>query len=407
MWKRYNRNVLIAIAALFLLVAAVNVIVDPLWAFGTPRIAKVNANKPIFSRFVRLGKAHIISRLKPQAVVLGSSRTELSIGPGHPHHAGKDWYNLALSGACLYEMRRYLDHAIAQGRLQEALVGLDFYMFDTNLVPKPGFDESILAPNVKPWDRVALAFSSSLFKISAESVGKQWRDSLYDPVSGHDFGKFESLVGDGGQYAAFTRVLSRIVNKVVPAQAGAEPVRKSETWDQYEAMLVTAHANDLRLTLFLSPVHAWLWQPYKERGQWGKIEDWKRGLVRLNEAVARRMGRSPFPLWDFSGYNIITTERVPDAGDMAAQMHWYYEASHCRSILGDLMQDRIYAVNNPLLPDDFGIRLTSESIEAHLSCVRVDQQHWEQTHPRAVAAIRTLISERSAELAVRRNDDSN
>ncbi|MBU1000920.1 MAG: hypothetical protein KKE73_00155 [Proteobacteria bacterium] len=392
MWSRYIHNVFVGIAALFLLMAAVNVVVDPLWTFGTPFVAGVNANKPIFSRFVRLGKAYIVSRLKPQVVTLGSSRVELSIGPGHFPNAGLDWYNLALSGASLYEMRRYLDHAIAQGRLQEALVGLDFYMFNTNLQPKPGFDESILAPNARAWDRVALAFSSSLFKISVESIGKQWRRSFYDPVSGHDFGKEDSLVGSGGQNAAFMRVLSRIIQRLTK-ESGSDPIQKTATWDQYEAMLEAAHAKGVRLKLFLSPVHAWFMQPYTESGQWDKIEDWKRGLVRLNEAVAQRMGCAPFPLWDFSGYNSFTTESVPGPGDVTSRMHWYYEASHCRSSLGDLMQDRMYGVNNPLLTDDFGLRLTSENIEANLTRTRADQMDWEQLNLQPLGEIRQLIIE--------------
>lgn len=395
MFKRFNRTVLTAIAGLFLLVAAVNLVVDPLWTFATPRIPGVNEAKPRFSNYVRLGKAYIVGRIAPEVVVAGSSRTELAIAPGHPHNASRNWYNMALSGASLYEIKRYMDHAMAQGELREALVGLDFYMFSTRLAPKPGFDESILAPDVRPWDRAALAFSASMLKITVESLARQWRGTEYDPVSGHDNGRDESLIGEKGQRAAFLRVVRRVVSKLVPPEPRLFPEDTAETWDRYEQLLEAAHAGGVRMTIFLPPVHAWFLQPYRECGLWGRVEDWKRGMVRMNEAVAARLGREPFPIWDFTGYTALTTEAVPPVDEPDTRMRWFFEPSHCRSELGDLVQDRVYGMANPLLTDDFGVLLTPQTVEAHLVRDRERQEQWMRSHPEALADIRGLLRARA------------
>lgn len=72
------------------------------------------------------------------------------------------------------------------------------------------------------------------------------------------------------------------------------------------------------------------------------------------------------------------------------------EPSHCRSELGDLVQDRVYGTANPLLADDFGVLLTSGSIEPHLARDRAAQEQWLRAHPLAVEDIRGVIRERKA-----------
>jgi hypothetical protein len=109
----------------------------------------------------------------------------------------------------------------------------------------------------------------------------------------------------------------------------------------------------------------------------GRYEFWLRELVRINEEEAARAGREPFPLFDFSDTNSITSEPIPEADDLRP-MHWFWEVAHYRQIVGDLILDRVFGVRDPSrpLPEDFGARLTAASIDEHLDRSRGNRAKW-------------------------------
>ncbi|MBT6050167.1 MAG: hypothetical protein HOG49_25505, partial [Candidatus Scalindua sp.] len=128
------------------------------------------------------------------------------------------------------------------------------------------------------------------------------------------------------------------------------------------------------------------------RGIWNDFEKWKRKLVELNEQVALEQNRELFPIWDFSGYNSYTTESVTENGDKESTMQWYWESSHYKKELGDLVLDRIFNYKHPdrVVNDDFGVLLNSDTIEPHLRQIRNDQLLWRQSYTEDVAEIEAL-----------------
>ena len=63
-------------------------------------------------------------------------------------------------------------------------------------------------------------------------------------------------------------------------------------------------------------------------------------------------------LFDFSGYNEFTTERVPPPADRHSAMRWYWDAGHYKVALGDEMLGVIFGDAAP-----FGVALTSSNVE--------------------------------------------
>ncbi len=112
----------------------------------------------------------------------------------------------------------------------------------------------------------------------------------------------------------------------------------------------------------------------------------------MNEEEAQRAGQSTFPLWDFSGYNSISTEVVPVLGDTTTIMHWYFDSSHYTPAAGDLVFDRIFNYKSPdrTVPDDFGVLLTNQNIEFHLANIRSDREHYRQSHPDDINEIEAM-----------------
>ena len=130
-------------------------------------------------------------------------------------------------------------------------------------------------------------------------------------------------------------------------------------------------------------------------GLWDESEQWLRTLLRIvQEDAMRHPDKRPVELWDFSGYNTITTERVPPPGDLQTTMIYYWETSHYKKAAGDLILDRIfgYAAPDRGLPEDFGVRLDPEHIEEHLARVRSQREIYRRQNPREMEDLNLLRS---------------
>src|SRR5207244_12361208 len=88
-----------------------------------------NPYKPAVDHRVRLVKAYDVRRLRPQAIILGTSRSHLGLRPSHDgwDRAAKPVYNLAFDGATTKEMYQYLLQAHAVRPLRPAGLALDRY----------------------------------------------------------------------------------------------------------------------------------------------------------------------------------------------------------------------------------------------------------------------------------------
>ena len=144
---KYIAVLMATAVAVLSVVAAVNTIVDP---FGMYRLADIegfNTNKPAIYNRVRLLKAYEVRRIKPQSVILGSSRVHLGFRPSHEGWAAdyQRRYNLAFDGALTKEMYAYLEHAYAAGDLRHVMLGLDSYhLSQAPGNSRPDFDPGLL-----------------------------------------------------------------------------------------------------------------------------------------------------------------------------------------------------------------------------------------------------------------------
>jgi hypothetical protein len=86
-------------------------------------------------------------------------------------------------------------------------------------------------------------------------------------------------------------------------------------------------------------------------------------------------------------------EAVPALGDKETMMLWFWESSHYRKELGDLVLDRVlnYSDPNRRIADDFGVLLTSENVEKHLASIREAHQLYRQAHREEVTEIEDLV----------------
>jgi hypothetical protein len=100
-----------------------------------------------------------------------------------------------------------------------------------------------------------------------------------------------------------------------------------------------AEMNGIRLTVFINPIHR---TTYLDTNL-SQLFTFKRKLAQITD------------YYDFSGLNSITTNNYN-----------YFETSHYREKIGDMMVSRMFGSPKINIPDNFGVRVTSRTAEAHL-----------------------------------------
>ena len=133
----------------------------------------------------------------------------------------------------------------------------------------------------------------------------------------------------------------------------------------------------------------------REAGIWPAFEDWKRGTVEILVEQAAKRGVDAYPLWDFTDFNTVTTEKIPDLSDTETVMQWFWEPSHFKKAAGDLVFNRVLdheSGSNPV-PTDFGVKLSSHNIEDALAPIRNDGRVYDKTAAKEVAIIRSRVDD--------------
>jgi hypothetical protein len=92
------------------------------------------------------------------------------------------------------------------------------------------------------------------------------------------------------------------------------------------------------------------------------MKDWKKKITEITFEEG-------FKLWDFSGYNSITTDSVK------TPMLNYWDSSHFTEEVAHIVLSKIFG-RNEFVPADFGVLVTPRNIEAHLERIDKDRENY-------------------------------
>lgn len=376
-YRRYGLRFLTITAIFLTMIAGFNGFFDPYEVLGTPTIKGLNQVKREKDIQVRLFKAVAVNRIEAKSLFLGSSRTEFGLDTHHPALIlQQPGYNLAITGGNMYEVRRYFDHAIAtQPEVKEIILGIDFFMFNQFRENTPDFKEQRLETrNLFGGDLFEMLLSKQAVISSLKTLknsflrpnnpGFFYEDGRRNPES-----TIEQVYFNQGTIPRFRMVLRDFL--VRPDMYGTYQL-SPDYLEDLQAIITTSQQRGIRLYLFISPSHAMQWEAIRVAGLWSEFEDWKRAIVNLS------------PIWDFSGYNTMTTEAI------ANPMQYYIESSHYRKELGDLVLNRILDYQPETVPSDFGLLLTPTNLETHLEQIRRDREIWAKENPEWVEFVEGL-----------------
>lgn len=393
MESRYLRIFCSLVIVLLGSVISLNWFVDPFSVFGAPLIRGFNANKPGYVDHLRMTHVYRVQRLKPDCILIGTSRTGRGLRPDHPSLREYNCYNLALPAMGIYEMRRYLQHAQAVRPLERVVLALDFRVMNVGPDRSGAFREARLAVDAEgrkqfslfdAWlpDMASSLASLPALQASANTVRKQgWVRDTFSPR-----GFWMPLTDTYDHASGFSAFTTNTLRRYEEISRNEALFRGNV--DELRALLREAHGSGADVRILISPSHAWHWQALWQSGLWPRFEEMKRLLVSLNAEEAARTGREAFPLWDFSGSYGPALESVAAKSHMP--MLWFWEPVHYKSALGDAVLSRIDGAPMDAVLADFGVRLDQADLEAHLSWLRDLQKRFAAAEPGVVELIASL-----------------
>ncbi|NET05788.1 MAG: hypothetical protein F6K16_14005 [Symploca sp. SIO2B6] len=370
--RRFNMTFMAVTLPSLVTVGLFNLAIDPYGVIDSPEISGLNELRTQKFHNVRLFKAIDVTRVEPKTLLLGSSRTDLGLDPAHPALTNKQpAYNLGLVGPNIYEVKRYFEHSLAnQPELKTVVLGIDLFMFNEYKINEVDFSEDRLEKeNLTAQELLNVTLSTSAIQSSAKTI-KSSIDSdayyLYRP--------------DGMRYVYGNEPNEPIPKKFKGSIGG---LRKGEgyykKYQLSEEFLVNLQEivdickqQNIELKVFISPSHASQWENLRAAELWSVFEEWKRQLVKIT------------PVWDFSGYNTITTEAI------SKDMENYWDSSHYRKEVGDLVLNRIFDYQKDKVPTDFGVLLTQENIESNLAKINTQREIWSNNNSDVVEFVESL-----------------
>ncbi len=385
--RTFGALVALALAA----VGVFNYVVDPYLVFHLPDDV-ITISRPNKNRLSPLSKSLAIARLQPSVVYVGNSRTEVGLPTRHEALGTQRAFNGALTGASVADAIMMARHAMAVSDVNLVVMGVDFWTFSSQQT-NPHFDRVLVGQSHLDylWRGPALQFRHALSwdtTLASLSVVRRARapdcPSFLSGAGQRDPAcMVMTLRKLGGPRAAFEYWIRTVDRREQNSAVGD----RAKAIEQLGAFIDDACRAKVTVRIYVNPTHALMLDTLRLTGQWGEFESWKRALV---EEVARHPQCEPH-LLDFSGYNSVTSEPSPLV--TGQEMRWFWEASHYRSEVGDLILAQVLGAKSADAPSAFGIELDRDGLEQVLSRGRLEQRDYLVRHAEDVAALERMLSE--------------
>ena len=369
------------------LVSAINYRVDPylLHQWDTPLLQRL---RPTHEKLSVWGKTYAVARYRPAIVYIGNSRTEMGLPTSvQSVFAGKTVFNSAVSGASIGDAIRLAEHAARVSHIDTLVWGIDAPSFSMEL-GSAGLEPGLTDAGPAFFARRALLnlkrgltvdMTHDTWRILNGSYGGVCLSSL--ALNGQ---RDKSCISDrihgwGGTARAMLPRLQEFGDGKGPTALALQA---------FDASIARLCRGGTRLRLYINPTHALTLDALYWQGKWSAMQRWQRDLARLAE---RQRGQGcDVRLYDFSGFNSITSEPIPQASG-AREMRYYWEASHYRDNVGRYILARLFGAA-PQPPADFGVELDSASIAAHQAAMDAARERYHVAHPQETAFVQHALA---------------
>ncbi|MBG6221041.1 MULTISPECIES: hypothetical protein [unclassified Janthinobacterium] len=386
--RRYLAIFLACVLAVLAIVSGMNYHVDPylLHQWDSPLVQRL---RPTAEKLSVWGKTYAVARYRPAVVYIGNSRTEMGLPASSMRtlFEGKSVFNSAVSGASIGDAILLAEHAARVSHVDTMVWGIDapsFSLARGSAGVEPGLTDDGPAFFVR---RALLNIKRGL---SVDMTHDSWRilSGSYDGVCLSSLAlhgqRDQACItsrkhGWAGTARAFTPRLQEF---------GDGPVPTAPALLAFDTSVGKLCRGGTRLRLYINPTHALTLDALYWRGKWDAMQQWQRDLAQM--AGRYRREGCDVRLYDFSGFNSITSEPIPQVTGVPA-MRYYWEASHYRDNVGQFILARLFG-GAPQPPADFGIELTDTGIAAHQAAMRAARERYHAQHAAETAYLRHALS---------------
>lgn len=339
--RRYTLSLLAALLLLLAAAGAFNRIVDPFWYFRDIEVRGFNLDKPRFPRNERLVKSALAAKLRPDAVILGSSYAEVGLPATHGGftEGGRlKSYNLSVSGGAWPEIHCYAMFALGRPGLKRMVLGVS----GTADAPCTAYADLGKA------DYAKLLFSQNAVSASWETLRRQdgkprvtgegmWYFKRYDEKIRNDADVAANFANEMRSHLCKSPQrdrgfdAGRIARAMPPADASTEGLRK---------IVRAAVQKKIQLILLNYPKHVFHYEMERRCGmleaRWGDL--W--AIAAIVEAEAGP-GSPLVEVWDFFAYRDINGERLRSGTPMAQRL--WQDSGHFNHEVGSAAMDMIFS----------------------------------------------------------------
>ncbi|MBF0343327.1 MAG: hypothetical protein HQL06_03765 [Nitrospirae bacterium] len=354
-YKKWYVFVLVCTLSFFLIEASFSFIVDYAGLFGfvsVERFNKYKTNSPNWT----VTKFYYINRIKPDAILLGTSRA-ISLDTKYmEEYIGGKVYNLALPASSIYEQYMYFKYMVENQNIKEAVVSLDLFAFNPNKTKKysldnRGFDENRLNRHIFIKDYIDNLISKNALVGTLMTVKNNYNMNTNHITS------YETGVLVNKQINNDDEVIKNIRNTIESAVKDEEYYNSPSFLNQnsiYKSIgylskiIEVARANNIKLRFYISPIYKDYFDMKYILGYGNTYEVWKREIALLTD------------YYDFTGHNTVTSDK-----------HWWYDAHHViTNTMSKLIFARLYNDHTVPVPKDFGVLVTKDNIDTHIVKLR-------------------------------------
>jgi len=337
------------VAFVVLLVLAVGglysfqLVVDPFGVWGGPQIAGFNNYKSVQDKNERLWKIYEYYHLEPDVAFFGSSRINYCTPAKWPGVPDEKVFNFGLNAAHIPEESYYFNYALEAHQPKIAAVGLDLLQFSAVYNdPHEGYSEerlqmvagSPLTAFFYKSRETVLSFDAIERSFDVMEASEERPDDVYH-VRGWDTQRLQKKWAT--PRAKFRQQLFRYHTRTY-RRYRPEP----ENFDLFAGMIKKAKELDVKVVLYIHPVHADFLVSYDVNQKWKLSEQFKRQLVKHG------------PVWDFNYVNDISRDRDN-----------YQDPSHFVAAVAEKFV-KVLAQDEPIDGLDFGMKLTAKNIDEAL-----------------------------------------
>lgn len=350
------------------LCGAINVGVDPLGIFGSPRVAGINATKPYLDHHRTLARWQGARRLCPDVGIFGNSRAEIGLDSDHPvfGRLGLTAFNHAIPGSSIATSVQQMAWLKQAGCSPEEIVlGVEFFDF-LGSSPAKALSFESTPPNIglNVWAETVFSITGLRDSLTTLAAQRMRHPAILTERGFNPLLNYVPEVEHAGHYVLFRQRaeenLKNWMRKEPRIHAAGGQI--SEDFAGLDAFLKEAAAAGSKVHLVIYPYHAEILLMLERLNWLGLFAQWKAEILASADLYAK--AGMNIEVVDFSGLSAETAEPIPPRGDKR-HLSFYWEAGHFKKELGDRMLERIFGDAT-----GFGVRVDKDSLSQHNEAAR-------------------------------------